>query len=72
MVGIDAVWINQCSSILPQVVINLLYITVYIITKSEQSNFSLTHGAQTNLRVYYMCSITVHIMRGGGGGGGGC
>ena len=69
MVGIEAVWINQCSSILPQVVTNLLYITVCIITKSEQSNILVSlMEPRLVLRVYYMCSITVHIMRGGEGG----
>jgi hypothetical protein len=69
MVGIEAVWINQCSSILPQVVTNLLYITVCIITKSEQSNILVSHmEPRLVLRVYYMYSITVHIMQGGGGG----
>ena len=67
MVGIEAVWINKCS-ILPQVVTNLLYITVCIITKSEQSNILVSlMEPRLVLRVYYMCSITVHIMRGGKG-----
>jgi hypothetical protein len=58
MVGLEAVWINQCS-ILPQLVTNLLYITVCIITKSEQSNILVSHmEPRLVLRVYYMYSIT--------------
>ena len=63
--GIEAVWINQCS-ILPQLVTNLLYITVCIITKSEQSNILVSHmEPRLVLRVYYMYSIAYNA-RGGG------
>jgi hypothetical protein len=58
MVGLEAVWINQCY-ILPQLVTNLLYITVCIITKPEQSNILVSHmEPRLVIRVYYMCSIT--------------
>ena len=54
VVGIEAVWINQCF-ILPQVVTNLLYIAVCIITKSEQSNVLVSlMEPRLVLRVYYM------------------
>ena len=65
MVSIEAVWINQCS-ILLQLVTNLLYITVCIITKSEQSNILVSLvEPRLVLRVYYMYSITYNE-------GGGC
>jgi hypothetical protein len=58
MVGLEAVWINQCS-IPPQLVTNLLYITVCIITKSEPSNILVSHmEPRLVLRVYCMYSIT--------------
>ena len=61
MVGLEAVWINQCS-ILPQLVTNLLYITVCIITKSEQSNILVSHISHISEST--ACTV-LHIMQGG-------
>ena len=60
MVGIEAVQINQCS-ILPQLVTNLLYITVQYVSLQSLSRviFSLTHGAQTGSQsLLHVYSIT--------------